>query len=409
VAFDPSRRIFIKGAGVAAVGLGFAPSTLLTRAAEAADAGSRVLVQVFLRGGADGLNLCVPYRDGDYFALRPGIALSAADGVRDLDGFFGLHPRLAPLRDLYSEGVLALHPTIGNARLTRSHFDAQDFMDTASPGDKAVHDGWLERVARQIPGEDVMQLVALASRTPRSVLGPHADLVLQDLASFSVVAGSGAATWSSEADQLLRTAYAGAGSAVYESGRAVFSAIDTIRRTPALQTGPSNGAVYPAGTMGAGLRQAAQLIKADLGTRCIYVNVPGSFDTHANQLAANNAEYTNLSAALVAFRRDLGGRIDDVLLMVTTEFGRTAAQNGSMGTDHGFAHCGLFLGGSVRGGRVHGTWPGLSRSALNEGRDLRYTVDFRDVFASAARWLGVADLGQVIPAYTPATDPGLFS
>ncbi|HYU44013.1 MAG TPA: DUF1501 domain-containing protein [Vicinamibacteria bacterium] len=409
MAFDPSRRIFIKGAGVAAVGLGFAPSTLLTRAAEAADAGSRVLVQVFLRGGADGLNLCVPYRDGDYFALRPGIALSTADGVRDLDGFFGLHPRLAPLRDLYGEGVLALHPTIGNAGLTRSHFDAQDFMDTASPGNKTVHDGWLERVARQIPGEDVMQLVALASRTPRSVLGPEVELVLQDLASFSVVAGSGTATWSSEADQLLRAAYVGTGSAVYESGRAVFSAIDTIRRTPALQAGPANGAVYPPGTMGAGLRQAAQLIKADLGTRCIYVNVPGSFDTHANQLAANNAEYTNMSAALVAFRRDLGGRIDDVLLMVTTEFGRTAAQNGSMGTDHGFAHCGLFLGGSVRGGRVHGTWPGLSRSALNEGRDLRYTVDFRDVFASAARWLGVADLGQVIPGYTPATDPGLFS
>src|SRR6266542_1257114 len=326
MAFDPSRRIFIKGAGVAAVGLGFAPSTLLTRAAEAADAGSRVLVQVFLRGGADGLNLCVPYRDGDYFALRPGIALSTADGVRDLDGFFGLHPRLAPLRDLYSEGVLALHPTIGNARLTRSHFDAQDFMDTATPGDKTVFDGWLERVARQIPGDDVI------------------ELVLQDLASFSVVAGSGTATWSSEADQLLRAAYVGAGSAVYESGRAVFSAIDTIRRTPALQAGPANGAVYPPGTMGAGLRQAAQLIKADLGTRCIYVNVPGSFDTHANQLAANNAEYTNMSSALVAFRRDLGGRIDDVLLMVTTEFGRTAAPNGSTGTHHGFAHCGLFLG-----------------------------------------------------------------
>ena len=407
--FDPSRRIFLKGAGVAAVGLGFAPSALLTRAAEAADVGSRVLVQVFLRGGVDGLNLCVPHGDGSYYGLRPTIGLRLADGVRDLDGFFGLHPGLAALRDLYSEGLLALHPTIGNAQLSRSHFDAQDFMDSAAPGDKTVHDGWLDRVARQIPGEDVMQLVALASRTPRSVLGPEVELVLQDLASFSVVAGSGTATWSSEADQLLRAAYVGAGSAVYESGRAVFSAIDTIRRTPALQAGPANGAVYPPGTMGAGLRQAAQLIKADLGTRCIYVNVPGSFDTHANQLAANNAEYTNMSAALVAFRRDLGGRIDDVLLMVTTEFGRTSAQNGSMGTDHGFAHCGLFLGGSVRGGRVHGTWPGLSRSALNEGRDLRYTVDFRDVFASAARWLGVADIGQVIPGYTPATDPGLFS
>jgi uncharacterized protein (DUF1501 family) len=408
--FDPSRRIFIKGAGVAAVGLGFAPSTLLTRAAEAAAAGSRVLVQVFLRGGADGLNVCVPHGDGDYYRLRPNIGLRLAGGVRDLDGFFGLHPALAPLRDLYAEGVLALHPTVGNAQLSRSHFDAQDFMDSAAPGDKSVHDGWLERVARQIPGEDVMQLVALASRTPRAVLGTHPDLVLQDLATFSVRAGSGAATWSSEADQLLRAVYGGAASgAVGQSGQEVFDAIDRIRKTPALQAGPANGAVYPAGTAGSGLRQAAQLIRADVGTRAIYVNVPGSFDTHANELAANTAEYSSLAAALVAFRRDLGTRLDDVLLMVTTEFGRTAAENGSQGTDHGFAHCGLYLGGSVHGGRVHGTWPGLGPGALNEGRDLRYTVDFRDVFLSAARWLGVTDASQVIPGYTAPSDPGLFS
>lgn len=407
--FDPSRRIFIKGAGVAAVGLGFAPTTLLTRAAEAAAAGSRVLVQVFLRGGADGLNLCVPHGDSDYYKLRPNIGLRLAGGVRDLDGFFGLHPALAPLRDLYSEGVFALHPTVGNAQLSRSHFDAQDFMDSAAPGDKSVHDGWLDRVARQIPGEDVMQLVALASRTPRAVLGSHPDLVLSDLATFAVTAGSGSATWSGEADQLLRAVHAGASDAVHDSGRAVFSAIDRIRTTPALQSGPANGAVYPAGTAGSGLRQAAQLIRADVGTRAIYVNVPGSFDTHAGELAANNAEYTSLALALVAFRRDLGTRLDDVLLMVTTEFGRTAAENGSQGTDHGFAHCGLFLGGGVHGGRVHGAWPGLGPSALNEGRDLRYTTDFRDVFLSAARWLGVADLSQVIPGYSAPSDPGIFS
>src|SRR6266536_6302219 len=143
--FDPSRRVFLKGAGFAAVGLGFSPSTLLTRAAEAAGVGSRILVQVFLRGAADGLNICVPLGDPDYYGLRPNIALRASDGVRGLDGFFGLHPALSPLHDLYAEGVLALHPTIGSARLTRSHFDAQDFMDTAAPGDKTVHDGWLDR------------------------------------------------------------------------------------------------------------------------------------------------------------------------------------------------------------------------------------------------------------------------
>src|SRR5258706_4641281 len=145
--WDPSRRLFLKGASLAAVGIGIGPSALLTRTAQAAGAGPRVLVQVFLRGGVDGLNLCVPHGDGSYYALRPGIGLRLANGVRDLDGFFGLHPGLASLYDLYSEGVLALHPTIGNARLTRSHFDAQDFMDSATPGDKTTRDGWLDRVA----------------------------------------------------------------------------------------------------------------------------------------------------------------------------------------------------------------------------------------------------------------------
>ncbi len=409
MAWDPSRRLFLKSAGMTVVGIGFGPSLLMSRTAEAAGAGTRVLVQVFLRGGADGLNLCVPHGDSNYYSLRPTIGLHLSGGVRDLNGFFGLHPALAPLGDLYNEGILALHPTIGNAQLGRSHFDAQDFMDSASPGDKSVHDGWLDRVARQIPGEPLMQLVALSARTPRSVLGSHPELITQDLENFAVQAGSGSNAWEAEAEALLRDVHAGGSGPAHSSGREVFDAITTIRATPAFTAPPANGAVYPAGTAGAGLQQAAQLIRSGLGTRCIYVNVPGAFDTHANQLAGNNAEYPLLASALVAFRRDLDSLIDDVLVMVTTEFGRTAAQNGSAGTDHGFAHCGLFLGGCVRGGKVHGTWPGLSASALNEGRDLRHTVDFRDVFLSAARWLGVGDGNGVIPGYTPGPDPGLFA
>jgi uncharacterized protein (DUF1501 family) len=408
MARDTSRRVFLKGAGLAAAGIGIAPSTLLTRAAEAAGLGRRVLVQVFLRGGADGLNLCVPHRDPDYHALRPSIALSIGNGVRDLDGFFGLHSALAPLAELYSEGLLALHPTIGNTRLTRSHFDAQDYMDSGLPGDKSARDGWLDRVVGEIPGEELTQLVAISSRTPRSVLGPHPELVVSDLGAFTLRAGSGGGAWSSEAEALLRELHAAGDGPVQASGRETFGAIETLRTTPTLMSAPANGASYPAGPAGSGLRQAALLIRADLGTRCIYVNVPGAFDTHANQLVGNNADYPPLAAALVAFRRDLGALIDDVLLIVTTEFGRTAAQNGSSGTDHGFAHCGLFLGGGVRGGRVHGSWPGLGRGELNEERDLRYTVDFRDVFLSAARWLGVSDPAAVIPGYAPGPDPGIF-
>jgi uncharacterized protein (DUF1501 family) len=408
MSLDPTRRLFIKSAGLAAVGIGISPSTLLTRTAYAAGEGTRVLVQVFLRGGADGLNMCVPYGDGSYYALRPTIGLDLADGVRNLDGFFGLHPALAPLHDLYSEGLLAVHPTIGNGHLTRSHFDAQDYMDTGTPGDKTTRDGWLERVARQIPGEALMQMVAFAPRAPRAVLGPHPELVTQSFAGFAIRAGSGSAAWSTEAETLLRQAYAGSDDPSYRSGREVFDAIQTIRTTPALQSAPANGAVYPPGPAGSGLRQAAQLIRSGLGVRCIYVNVPGAFDTHANQLAGNNAEFPALAAALVGFRHDLGAAINDVLVMVTTEFGRTAAENGSAGTDHGFAHCGVFLGGGVQGGRVHGSWPGLSRDSLNEGRDLRFTADFRDVFLAAARWLGVADGQAVVPGYAPGPDPGLF-
>ncbi len=389
MAFDPSRRIFVHGAGLPAVGFGLSPSAFLTRAAEAALPNGRVLVQVFLRGGADGLNLCVPHGDADYYALRPDIALRAGDGVVDLNGFFGLHPDLAPLEPLYREGVLALHPSIGNAQLTRSHFDAQDFMDTGTPGDRTTRDGWLERVARLLPGEELWQLVALSSRTPRAVLGPHPELVAQSLEGFALRAGSGAADWAAEAESLLREVHAAQDTVAHRSGRDVFDAVALARTTPALHALPEGGAEYPVGPAGSGLRQAAQLVRADLGTRCIYVNVPGAFDTHANQLAGNSADYLPLGEALVAFRQDLGSRIDDVLLMVTTEFGRTAAQNGSQGTDHGAAHCGLFLGGSVRGGRVHGDWPGLSASALNDGRELAHTADFRDVFVAAARWLGV--------------------
>ncbi len=408
MAWDPSRRIFLKGAGLAAVGIGFSPSTLLTRTASAAGAGPRVLVQVFLRGGADGLNLCVPHGDASYYALRPTLGLQLSQGVRNLDGFFGLHPALVPLHELFSEGILALHPTIGNARLGRSHFDAQDFMDTGTPGDKTTHDGWLERVARQIPGEELVQMVAFASRVPRAVLGSHPELVTQSLSGFALRAGTGSTAWSPEAESVLQQAHDGSNDPAYQSGREVFTAIQNIRTTPALQALPANGASYPDGPAGNGLRQAAQLIRAGMGTRCIYVNVPGAFDTHANQLAGNNADFPPLAAALVAFRRDLGPQIDDVLVMVTTEFGRTARQNGSGGTDHGYAHCGVFLGGSVRGGRVHGAWPGLSPGSLNEGRDLRYTVDFRDVFLSAARWLGVTNTNAVIPGYVPGPDPGLF-
>jgi uncharacterized protein (DUF1501 family) len=192
-------------------------------------------------------------------------------------------------------------------------------------------------------------------------------------------------------------------------GRETFDAVNRLLAAPELQAPPAGGVTYPDAPVGSSLQQAAQVVKARLGTRCIFVDVGGAFDTHANQLDGNAADYTNLGAALAAFSQDLGSQLDRVVVMVVTEFGRTAAQNGTLGTDHGSAHCMIFLGGRVRGGRVHGEWPGLSSSQLYEGRDLAVTTDFRDAFAEVAgSHLGIADAAALFPGHTPGPRPGVL-
>jgi uncharacterized protein (DUF1501 family) len=409
MAWDLSRRVFLRGAGLAALGVGMQPSSLLVRTAQAAGLGARVLVKVFLRGGCDGLNLCAPYGDPLYYDLRRGsglnsIALEGSDLV-PLDGYFGLNAALAPLKPLYDEGRLAFLQAVGHYGLTRSHFDAQDFMETGTPGDKSTATGWLDRGIARLPGSEVTQAVSFSSQLPRSLLGPEPALVAQNLASFDLRARN----WRDEAERLLREMYDARGDGIGRMGQETFAAMNVLLRTPALSAPPANGAVYPAGTIGTSLRQSAAIIRAGLGTRCIFVNVPGAFDTHANQLPANATEFARIAQALVAFRQDLGVLMDDVLLMVTTEFGRAAFMNGSAGTDHGSAHCMIFLGGGVRGGRVHGPWPGLGKAQLYQERDLAAATDFRDAFAEAARvQLGV-DANALFPGYTPRPGPGVVA
>jgi len=400
MAFDPSRRVFVRGASLAAVGIGMAPSSLLVRAAEAATPG-RVLVKVFLRGGADGLNLCPPFGDAEYYNLRREIALprpGQGGGAANLDGYFGLHPELAPRAPFYQDGRLAVVHAVGNSQVTRSHFDAQDFQESGTPGVKNTPTGWLDRAIAGVPGAEVTQAVTFSSQSVRSFLGPEPVLVAQTLASFDLRARG----WRQEAETLLRSMYEADRTEVGETGRETFEAIATLLGAPAPP--PANGASYPSGTVGNSLRQAAQLVKAGIGTRCIYVNVTGGFDTHSNQLQNNTSDYRPLGQALAAFATDLGGRLDEVALVVTTEFGRTAAANGAAGTDHGTGYAMLVLGGRVRGGRVLGRWPGLSRGQLFEDRDLAATTDWRDVFQELARaQLVVAE--SLVPGY--AAGPGV--
>ncbi len=401
--WDVSRRVFLRGAGLAAVGVGMAPSSLLVRTAQAAGAGPKVLVKVFLRGGADGLNFCVPYGDSEYYNLRQGIGLprpGQAGGVVNLDGYFGMHPQFAPLAPYFQDGRLAFIHAVGNPGLTRSHFDAQDYMESGTPGDKQTATGWLDRAIGQIPGREVTQAVSFSAQLVRSFLGPEPVLVAQTLTSFDLRAPN----WRAEAEGRLTEMYQSDSTQVGTTGLETFEAINTLLRAPAPL--PANGAIYPAGNTGNALRQAAGLIKTGVGTRCIYVNVGGAFDTHSNQLQGNINDYRPLGLALAAFATDLGGMLDDVVLMVTTEFGRTAAVNGAAGTDHGTGYAMLVLGGRVRGGRVLGQWPGLSRSQLYQNRDLAATTDFRDVFQEVARaQFGIG--ASLFPGYTPGAGVGV--
>lgn len=406
--FDASRRVFLRGASAAAVGIGFGPSALMSRTAQAAT-GTKVFVQIFLRGGCDTLNMVVPYGDPTYYDLRGAIAIprpGQAGGALRLDDTFGLNPSLSGLMPLWEEGRLAIVDAVGNYGLSRSHFDAQDFMETGTPGVKSTTTGWLDRVIKALPGNSVSEAVAFQAQLPRSFMGPEPVLVASNLATFNLKFG---ASWRTEAETALRGMYGSRQDAIGKVGRETFEAIDAIVRSPVLSVVPGNGAVYPNASIGSSLRQAAAIIKAGIGTRTIFVSVGGAFDTHAGQLASHQLEFPRIGDALAAFARDLGGLMDDVVVLMVSEFGRTAHVNGSAGTDHGSAHAVLALGGSVRGGRMLGRWPGLSPTQLYQNRDLAATTDFRDLYGEVARkHLGVTDMAALFPGFSVGAGVGLL-
>jgi uncharacterized protein (DUF1501 family) len=404
--WEISRRVFLKGAGLLALGVGADPSDLLVRTAQAAKARDRVLVHMFLRGGADGLAMLVPYGDPEYYQHRAQIALprpGADGGVVPLDDHFGLHPALAPLKPFYADGRMAAIHAVGNYAATRSHFSAQDFAELGTPGVRNTTTGALSRMAARLDGRGVMHALSFSTQRPVSLLGPDPALVTLRLGTFDLEAKE----WRDEAERRVRHMYAS--SPLAALGGDIFSAVEVLRNTPELKAKPVPGAAYPAESPGAALRQAAQIIKAGIGTRCIFVPVEGRFDTHAKQLEGNAEDFPHLGQALSAFVQDLGPLLDDVVVLVTTEFGRTVFMNGSRGTDHGTGFCALVLGGRVKGGRILGRWPGLRKDQLFEERDLAVTTDYRDLFFEiAVRHLGATHADGLFPGYTPTDPPKLF-
>lgn len=405
-----NRRHFLKSGGLTLAGFGLStglPGMLqsLAQAAPAPAGGKRpVLVAVFQRGAVDGLNMIVPHGESAYYAARRTIAIARpgkAGGALDLDGRFGLHPALAPLLPFWREQRMAVLHAVGSPDSTRSHFDAQDYMESATPGVKATRDGWLNRLLQERADADPSPFagVAMTAQMPRSLAGRAPAVAMTDLSKFAVAAGRYSATMVGGFEQLWQARQAGA---LGEAGRETFAAMQFLQSSGAAGRGPEHGARYGNTAFARSLRQLAQLIKADVGLEIGFVE-SGGWDTHVNQGAATGQLANNLHGfadGLAAFLTDLGPRRDEVLLLTMSEFGRTVRENGSRGTDHGHGNALLAFGNRVRGGRVLGDWPGLQESRLYEGRDLAVTSDFRDVFAEVAqRHLRRTRLDALFPGY----------
>ncbi|MFL6256954.1 MAG: DUF1501 domain-containing protein [Pyrinomonadaceae bacterium] len=412
---NQNRRFFLKSSGLAlaSVGLvGSAPS-FLRRVVEAqgltaAPNGRRkTLITIFQRGAVDGLNMVVPHGERAYYELRPQIAIAQPGGAEsaiNLDGFFGLHPSMAPLKHLWDEKRMAIVEAVGSPDNTRSHFDAQDYMESATPGVKSTQDGWLNRYLQARPDAKAtpFRAISMTQNLPRSMQGRAGAVAMRNLSDFQLRAGAYTAGVQGGFEGMYEQ---GVEDVLRGTGKETFEAVNFLKKVNPAQYKPENGAQYPNGDFGRAVMQIAQLIKAGVGLEVAFTDV-GGWDTHRGQGGARG-QLANLlgqfAQGLDALVTDLGpARMQDVLVLTMSEFGRTVRQNGTGGTDHGHANAMFVIGGAVRGGKVYGQWPGLKDEQLYEGRDLALTTDFRDVFGEVvSKHLGGVDLKRVFPGYAP--------
>lgn len=434
------RRTFIKGGAASLVSFGLAGSgpLFLRRAAWASTRGASsqrpVLVTIFQRGAMDGLAAVPPLERelrGPLDTLRPNLRLGGArasgDGVIDLGVGFGLHPAFGALHGPWKEGQLGIVHAVGSPHSSRSHFDAQDYMESGTPGIKSTKSGWLNRVVGELGHEAPSPLgaVALTESMPRSLVGEHPSVAFASLEDFHLgasptvgprgrsetvglggrrSAGRRAKAVPDERTQLgFEHLYAGtAEDELRDAGAETFEAMELVRSVVRSPQPTAPGVRYPQSPLGSALREIAQLVKGDVGVEIAFAE-SGGWDTHVRQGTTQGSfarRARDLGDSIVAFWRDLGNHRDHVVLMTMTEFGRTVAENGSAGTDHGRASCMFVLGDRVAGGRVHGPWPGLEREQLDDRRDLAVATDFRAAFAGvASSHLGVGAGQSVFPGW----------
>ena len=388
---------------MALLSLGFAPGFISRIAAESAER-RKLLIVVFQRGAVDGLNMVVPFGEAEYYRARPNIAIAkpgAEGGAIDLNGFFGLHPRMSAFKPLWDRGELAIVHAAGSHDTTRSHFDAQDYMESATPGVKSTRDGWLNRylsVAREPGAANPLRGIALTKQMPRSLQGSAPALAISNTEDFAVADMSARTSFeelyaAAQQDQALRGT----------AGEA-FDAMKTLARKTAGAYRPSNGAAYPRSPFGQAMQEIARLAKSDVGLEIAFAEST-QWDHHVNEGAATGQIANRLddfSRGVAALAQDLGDRMADTVILTMSEFGRAVAENGSRGTDHGHGNAMFVIGGGVKGGSIYGKWPGLGVNDRFEGRDLAVTTDFRDVFGEViTRHLGAdrKTAAAVFPGY----------
>lgn len=402
-----TRRVFLRNSALAVVGTAAIPS-FLTRAAygastEAATRNKRLVV-IFQRGASDGLNIVVPHAEQAYYAMRPSINIPRRE-VIDLDGFFGLHPSMSALQPLWTQGHMAIVHAAGSPDPSRSHFDAQDFMESGTPGTKATEDGWLNRTLHSLPesaDKSAFRAIALGPSLPRILSGSEPAVAINNIDSFGV---GGRSAGAAPIANTFEAMYAqSVDSVLHGTGQETFDAVKMLKAADPGKYTPAPNANYPRGRFGDSLRQLAQLIKANLGVQVAFADI-GGWDHHVNE-GSTQGQLANVlrefSQSLSAFWIDLGDLAEDTIVVTMSEFGRTARENGNRGTDHGHANAMFVMGGPVKGGKVYGRWPGLEQSQLYEERDLALTTDFRQVVSEAVGLhLGNKALDQVFPGFDP--------
>lgn len=410
-----NRRFFLKSGSIALASVGmslsapaFLERAILGQARDVITGGKRkTLIAIFQRGAVDGLNMVVPFGESHYYDARPSIAIpkpgaANVEAAINLDGFFGLHPSMSSFKPLWDSQRLAIVHASGSPDNTRSHFDAQDYMESATPGMKSTSDGWLNRYLqnKKDAQRSLFRAVSMTQTMPRVLQGRAPALAMSNLADFAIRAGKSSASVQGGFEAIYARE---TGDALAGMGRDTFEAVNYLKKVNPGQYQPENSAQYPRNPFGNSLLQIAQLIKAGVGLEVAFTDI-GGWDTHINE-GNSRGQLGNLlqqfSSGIAALSQDLGQRMDDVVVLTMSEFGRTVRENGTRGTDHGHANAMFVLGNSVRGGKVYGRWPGLKSDQLYEGRDLALTTDFRDVFGEiAGRHLGSVNLQTVFPGYT---------